>query len=62
MTRTRYPGNPDYHPVPPRCSECGRFVSSPVAWEEVNPIDDLPLFYEARCSDHASSLLGGFES
>jgi hypothetical protein len=56
VTRTRYPGNPDWYPVPPRCHECGRFVGDPVHWETVNPLDDLPVFYEALCSEHAPPL------
>lgn len=57
MTRTRYPGNPDWHPVPPRCSDCGRFAGGPGAdlagtWEKVNPYDDLPLFWAFYCEEH----------
>lgn len=56
MTRSRYPGNPDFHPIPPRCSTCGRFVGSPVFWRAVNPYDDLPVWYEALCPEHSPEL------
>lgn len=53
MTVTRYPGNPDFHDVPPRCAGCGQFCggfesSNPVVWERQDNWD-LPDTYVARC-------------
>lgn len=57
MTTTRYPGNPDFHPVPPRCAECGRFCggfesSNPAVWER-NDNWDLPDTHTCRCLECA---------
>ena len=54
MTTTRYPGNLDFHPVPPHCAECGQFVGDPVIWERNDNLD-LPDTYTARCVDCATS-------
>lgn len=53
MTTTRYPGNPDFHEVPPRCADCGQFVGEPVVWEHVDNWD-LPDTYTARCLECAT--------
>lgn len=58
MTTTRYPGNPDWHEVPPRCFDCGRFCGGPesetyAVWKLVNPFDDLPELHRCRCPDCA---------
>jgi len=55
MTTTRYLGNPDFHPVPPRCADCGRFCGSfdsaaPAIWER-NDNYDLPDTHTCRCLD-----------
>lgn len=44
MTRTRYPMNPDFCEIPPRCDDCGQFCGHggenwPV-WDTLNPYDD----------------------
>lgn len=54
MTRTRYPGNPDFHEIPPRCADCGQFCgvegsSNWPVWDVINPYDDLPDFHRCRC-------------
>ena len=48
MTTTRYPGNPDFHEIPPRCADCGQFVGEPVVWDR-NDNWDLPDTFTARC-------------
>jgi hypothetical protein len=58
VTTTRYPGNPDFHEVPPRCADCGRFCggwesSAPVVWER-NEGWDLQDWHTARCLDCAT--------
>lgn len=57
MTTTRYPGNPDFHPVPPRCADCGQFCGgfesgNPAIWER-NDNWDLPDTHTCRCLDCA---------
>jgi hypothetical protein len=54
VTTTRYPGNPDFHEIPPHCSDCGRFCGgwnskNPVVWKTVNPHDDMPTMHRCRC-------------
>jgi len=54
VTTTRYPGNPDFHSVPPHCRDCAEFCGSwgsetPAIWETVNPHDDMPTMYRCRC-------------
>lgn len=61
MTTSRYPGNPDFHEIPPRCADCGRFCGSfdsPDAstigvWER-NDNWDLPDTHTCRCLDCAT--------
>jgi len=53
VTTTRYPGNPDYHHIPPHCGDCGDFVGEPVVWER-NDNWDLPDTYTARCLECAT--------
>lgn len=54
MTVTRYPMNPDYCPIPPRCADCGQFCGTesgtnwPV-WDTINPYDDMPDLHRCRC-------------
>ena len=57
MTTTRYPGNPDFHPVPPHCADCGQFCggfdsANPAIWER-NDNWDLPDTHTCRCLDCA---------
>jgi hypothetical protein len=57
VTTTRYPGNPDFHPVPPRCADCGQFCggfgsANPAIWERTDNWD-LPDTYTCRCLDCA---------
>lgn len=57
MTTTRYPGNPDFHEVPPRCADCGRFCGgfeseNPAVWER-NDNWDLPDTHTCRCLECA---------
>lgn len=52
MTTTRYPGNPDFHEIPPRCADCGQFVGEPVIWAR-NDNWDLPDTFTARCPECA---------
>jgi len=58
MTVTRYPGNPDFCEIPPRCSECGQFCGRdggrnwPV-WDTLNPHDDMPTMHRCRCLECA---------
>jgi len=52
VTTARYPGNPDFHPVPPHCADCGRFCGdfeseNPAVWER-NDNWDLPDTYTCR--------------
>lgn len=54
MTTTRYPGNPDFHEVPPKCHDCGKFCGgfgseNPAIWECINPYDDMPNYHRCRC-------------
>lgn len=53
MTTTRYPGNPDFHEIPPRCDGCGQFVGEPVIWSR-NDNWDLPDTYTAQCLECAT--------
>ena len=61
MTTTRYPGNPDFHPIPPRCAGCGRFTGSIESenarligvWER-NDNWDLPDTWTNYCLEHAT--------
>lgn len=53
MTTTRYPGNPDFHEIPPRCADCGQFVGEPAVWER-NDNWDLPDTYTCRCVECAT--------
>lgn len=58
MTVTRYPGNPDFHEVPPRCHGCGRFCggfdsATPAVWERRRGWD-LPDTFVCRCLDCAA--------
>lgn len=54
MTTTRYPMNPDFCEIPPRCEECGQFCGTdggtnwPV-WDVINPYDDMPDYHRCRC-------------
>ena len=53
MTVTRYPGNPDFHEVPPRCTDCGQFCggfgsTNPAVWERQDNWD-LPDTHVCRC-------------
>lgn len=54
MTTTRYPGNPDFHEIPPRCADCGQFVGIPTQVWERNDNWDLPDTYTCRCLDCAT--------
>jgi hypothetical protein len=56
VTTTRYPGNPDFHEVPPRCADCGRFCGgfeNPAVWER-NDNWDLPDTHTCRCLECAT--------
>lgn len=58
MTTTRYPGNPDFHAVPPRCANCGQFcggfdADNPAIWER-NDNYDLPDTHTCYCLDCAA--------
>lgn len=61
MTTTRYPNNPDFHEVPPRCGSCGRFTGSLDSddasligiWER-NDNYDLPDTWTNRCLEDAT--------
>lgn len=61
MTTTRYPGNPDFHEIPPRCADCGRFTGSLESedasvlgvWER-NDNWDLPDTWTNRCLECAT--------
>lgn len=61
MTTARYPGNPDFHPIPPRCAGCGRFTGSLDSddaaligvWER-NDNWSLPDTWTNRCLDCAT--------
>lgn len=57
MTSTRYPGNPDWHEVPPRCAACGEYCGgfeskNPAIWER-NDNWDLPDTHTCYCLDCA---------
>lgn len=60
MTTTRYPNNPDFHEVPARCADCGRFTGSIESdeasllgvWQR-NDNFDLPDTWTNRCLEHA---------
>jgi hypothetical protein len=58
VTTTRHPGNPNFHPIPTRCADCGQFCGdwdseNPAIWER-NDNWDLPDTYTYRCLDCAT--------
>lgn len=58
MTTTRYLGNPDFHEIPPRCADCGRYCGgfdskNPAIWER-NDNWDLPDTHTCRCIECAA--------
>jgi hypothetical protein len=58
VTTTRYPGNPDFHEIPPRCASCGQFCGgfeseNPAVWER-NDNWDLPDTFTCRCLECAT--------
>jgi hypothetical protein len=57
MTRTRYPGNSDFHEVPPRCDRCGKYVGKPYHAEQINPHDDMPVYYRFMCGECSPDIV-----
>jgi hypothetical protein len=61
VTVTRYPGNPDFHEVPPRCTDCGQFCGgfdsgNPAVWKRREGYD-LPDTHVCRCLDCAADYV-----